>query len=147
MDAAPKFLPTNCIAVLGRILIAIIFVRAGIGKIGTPDRTIATMTSHGIPFSDILVWGAVAVELGGGALLIVGLWARWAALALFLYTLALALIFHPYWTFPAAEARTQASTFFGHLSMMGGMLMVVALGAGACSLDGYLRRRAEGARL
>ena len=71
------------------------------------------------------------MELGVGLLLMVGLFARCAALALFFYTLALALIFHAYWAAPAAQARMQASFFFGHLSMMGGMLMVVAFGAGA----------------
>ena len=55
-----------------------------------------------------------------------GLYARWVALALFFYTFSLALIFHHYWIVsdPAA-ARTEASSFFGHLSMMGGMLFVV----------------------
>jgi len=81
------------------------------------------------------------MELGVGLLLMVGLFARCAALALFFYTLTLALIFHAYWTAPAAQARMQASFFFGHLSMMGGMLMVVAFGAGALSLDAVMRRR------
>jgi uncharacterized membrane protein YphA (DoxX/SURF4 family) len=65
------------------------------------------MRNHGIPYPDILIWGAIALELGGGLMLVAGLYARWVALALFFYTLSLALIFHPYWTAsdPAA-ART-----------------------------------------
>ena len=82
-----------------------------------------------------------AIWFGVGLLLMVGLFARCAALALFFYTLVLALIFHAYWAAPAAQARMQASFFFGHLSMMGGMLMVVAFGAGALSLDAVMRRR------
>jgi putative oxidoreductase len=141
MDAFAKVLP-----VLGRLLLALIFVRAGIGKLGTLGPTSAEMAEHGIPYSDVLVWGAIAVELGGGLLLMTGLLARWAVLALRLYTLTLALIFHPYWAVPAAAARLQASFFFGHLSMMGGMLYVVAFGAGACSIDAWLGRTPSATR-
>lgn len=128
------------VAPLGRILLALIFVRGGINKLGAIGPTAAEMASHGIPLSDILVWGAIAMELGVGLLLLTGLFARLAALALCLYTLTLALIFHAYWAVPAVQARAQASSFYGHLSIMGGMLMVVALGAGACSLDALLWR-------
>jgi putative oxidoreductase len=129
------------LAALGRVLLALIFVRAGINKLGSIDATAAEMAKAGIPLSNLLVYGAILMELGVGLLLMVGLFARCAALALFFYTLTLALIFHAYWTAPAAQARMQASFFFGHLSMMGGMLMVVAFGAGALSLDAVMRRR------
>jgi len=129
------------LAALGRVLLALIFVRAGINKLGSIDATAAEMAKGGIPLSNILVYGAIVMELGVGLLLMVGLFARCAALALFFYTLVLALIFHAYWAAPAAQARMQASFFFGHLSMMGGMLMVVAFGAGALSLDAVMRRR------
>jgi putative oxidoreductase len=132
----------NLVAVLGRILIALIFVRAGISKLGSIDPTAAEMAKAGIPLSNLLVYGAILMELGGGLMLMVGLFARRVALALFFYTMTLALIFHAYWNAPAAQARLQASIFFGHLSMMGGMLMVVAFGAGALSIDAVLRRKA-----
>ena len=128
------------LAALGRVLLALIFVRAGINKLGSIDATAAEMAKAGIPLANILVFGAILLELGVGLLLMVGLFARCAALALFFYTLTLALIFHAYWAAPAAQARLQASFFFGHLSMMGGMLMVVAFGAGAFSLDAVMRR-------
>ena len=136
MDNLGKYL-----AALGRILLALIFVRAGINKLGSIDATAAEMAKGGIPLSNILVYGAILMELGVGLLLMAGLFARCAALALFFYTLVLALIFHAYWAAPAAQTRLQASIFFAHLSMMGGMLMVVAFGAGAFSLDAMLRRR------
>lgn len=135
MDNFGKYL-----AALGRVLLALIFVRAGINKLGSIDATAAEMAKVGIPLANILVFGAILLELGVGLLLMVGLFARCAALALFFYTLTLALIFHAYWAAPAAQARLQASFFFGHLSMMGGMLMVVAFGAGAFSLDAVMRR-------
>ena len=128
------------VSAVGRILIAVIFVRAGINKLGTIAGTSAAMRGHGIPYSDILVWGAVLVELGGGLILMAGFYARWAALALFFYSLALALIFHAYWAAPEATARTEAAFFFGHLAMMGGMLYVLAFGAGPYSIDALMGR-------
>lgn len=129
---------TNAVSALsavGRLLIAIIFVRAGINQLGALAGTAATMAGHGIPYPDILVWGAITVELGAGLLLILGLFTRWAALVLFLYTLTLALIFHAYWTATGGAARTESASFYGHLAMMGGMLYVTAFGAGWYSLD------------
>lgn len=135
----------SSLLVLGRILIALIFVRGGVNKLGAIAATAANMRNHGIPYSDLLVWGAVVMEMGGGLLLIAGLFTRWAAAALFFYTLVLAVIFHAFWAAPAAAVRTETSTFLGHLSMMGGMLFVVVFGAGAYSLDAlWLRRNRPG---
>ncbi len=135
----------SAVSALGRLLIALIFIRAGINKLGSLAATAATMRNHGIPYPDVLVWGAIALELGGGLMLVAGLYTRWVALALFFYTFSLALTFHAYWTVsdPAA-ARTDASFFFGHLSMMGGMLFVVAFGAGAYSVDALVARPSTG---
>ena len=134
------------VSAVGRILIALIFVRAGINKLGAIAVTSAKMRSHGIPHPDILVWGAVLVELGGGLMLMAGFYTRWAVLALFFYTMALALIFHAYWAATEAMARTEAAFFFGYLSMMGGMLYVVAFGAGPYSIDAPMGRRSAALR-
>lgn len=120
---------------IGRILIALIFVLSGISKLGAIAATSNHMASVGIPYANDLVWSAVALELGGGAMLIVGLLTRLVALALFFYTLVLAVLFHPYWAFTGAAAHTQHAYFYEHLAMMGGMLFVVAFGAGPYSLD------------
>jgi putative oxidoreductase len=140
MDASVKSLSAKFLPVIGRFLIALIFVLSGFGKLGMIGATAAQMAGHGLPYANILVWGAVAVELGGGLMLMTGLLTSWVALVLCLYTLALALIFHAYWAVPAAEVRTQHGAFFEHIAMMGGMLYVVAFGAGAYSLDALIRR-------
>jgi putative oxidoreductase len=132
---------TSAVAALGRCLLALIFVRAGINKLGAVAATVANMGNHGIPLPDLLVYGAIALELGGGLMMMAGLFTRWVATALFLYTLTLALLFHGYWNLTdTAAARTDASFFFGHLSMMGGMLAYAAFGGGAFSLDALLGR-------
>ncbi len=131
---------TNFIALVARILLAYLFVQAGIGKIGGIDRTVANIASHGLPLPNILAWCAAALEIVGGLCLMAGLLARWAALALGAYTLALALILHAYWLAPAAEAGS--AIFLNHISIIGGMLAIVAFGAGCLSLDAALRRSA-----
>jgi putative oxidoreductase len=133
MNAALKPLPP-----LGRFLLALVFVYAGIRKLGAIATTTATMQKHGIPHADMLVWGAVALELGGGLALMLGFLARLAAFVLFFYTGVLAFIFHPYWTFTGEAFGAERGVFFGHLSMMGGMLFVVAFGAGPYSIDSLL---------
>ncbi len=52
----------SAVAALGRVLLTLIFVRAGISKLGAVAATTANMANHGIPLPDILVWGAVALE-------------------------------------------------------------------------------------
>jgi putative oxidoreductase len=136
MEAIAKAAP-----LLGRILLALIFFLAGIAKLGDPARTVAMMVSHGIPLPHLLVFGAIAVEVVGGLMLMVGWHTRLAALVLFFYTLTLALIFHAYWTATGAEAATQHALFYGHLSMMGGMLYVFAYGPGPLSVDEAARSR------
>jgi putative oxidoreductase len=123
---------------IGRFLLALIFVLAGFGKLGTIATTSATMAKHGIPYANDLVWGVVALELGGGIALMVGFLARLAAAAFFFYLLALAVIFHPYWTAAGEAARTQHALFFNHMAIMGGMLFVVAFGAGPYSIDAMI---------
>ena len=133
---------TNSIALVGRILLAFLFVQGGYNKLfGGTAGTVATMASHGIPYPSVLVWGAVVVELGVGLCLMAGLFARWAALILAAYTLVLGLIFHAYWLAPAAEARFDRIIFHNHISIIGGMLIVVAFGAGCFSLDALMRRK------
>jgi putative oxidoreductase len=133
----------SAVAALGRFLLALIFVRAGIAKLGAIAATTTNMAHHGIPMPDLLVYGVIALELGGGLMLMAGLFTRWVAAAFFFYTLTLAFLFHGYWNVAdAAAARIDAGFFFGHLSMMGGMLGFVAFGAGAFSLDALVGRSA-----
>jgi putative oxidoreductase len=134
---------TNFIALVARILLAILFVQGGYGKLfgGGMAGTVANIASHGLPFPNILVWGAIVVELGIGLCLMAGLFARWAALILAAYTTALGLIFHAYWLAPAAEMRFERIIFFNHISIIGGMLAIVAFGAGCLSLDAALGRK------
>ncbi len=123
---------------LGRVLLSLIFVLSGIGKLGALAATSAHMASAGIPYSNDLVWGAIALELGGGIMLIIGFLTRLVAAALFFYTFTLAVLFHAYWTMAGVAAHTQFNDFFQHMAIMGGMLFVVAFGAGPYSIDAMI---------
>ncbi len=125
----------NPLALIGRILLALIFVTSGFSKIGGFDGTVGYIASKGLPMASVVAVLTILVELGGGLALVLGFYARWAALALAVFTLLAAFIFHNYWAVPAAQVMMQQINFWKNVSIAGGMLMVVAFGAGAFSLD------------
>ncbi|MBI2307426.1 MAG: DoxX family protein [Rhodocyclales bacterium] len=120
---------------LGRILIAIIFIAAGYGKATGLAGTAGYIASKGLPFPEVLAAAAAALELGGGILLVVGWKARWAAAALFGFTLLTALIFHAFWAVPPEMVQNQTIHFMKNLAMAGGLLYVVVHGSGPLSVD------------
>lgn len=122
-------------SLVGRILIALIFVLSGFGKIAGFDGTVGYIASQGLPLPQLLAIGAIIVELGGGILLVLGWKARWAAAALFAFTALAALLFHNFWSVPADQAQIQMIMFMKNISMMGGLLFVVIHGSGSLSLD------------
>src|SRR6266436_4084776 len=85
---------TRYLPALGRLLIAVIFVMSGLGKLADPAGTKAYIVSAGLPFPDLAYFIAIAVELGGGLLLIVGYQTRIAAVVLAVFTVAAAIGFH-----------------------------------------------------
>ena len=122
-------------ALVGRILIAIIFITAGWGKIGDWEGTAGYMASKGLPLVPVLLAGTILIELGGGLMLALGWKARWAALAIFLWLIPVTFIFHAFWGIDAAQVQNQMNHFLKNVSIMGAMLMVFAFGPGAYSLD------------
>jgi putative oxidoreductase len=122
-------------ALIGRALLAVVFIPAGYAKIGTFAGTAGYMASKGLPAVDLLLVLTIAVELGGGLMLLFGWKARWAALALAGFTLLAALIFHNYWAMPAAEQMMQKIMFMKNHGVAGGLLLVFAFGPGRLSVD------------
>ncbi|MFZ6730961.1 DoxX family protein [Undibacterium sp. Ji42W] len=121
---------------IARVLIALIFVASGAGKIAGFAPTVTYIASKGLPFPELAAIAAIVVELGGGLMLIVGWRARWAAAAMILFTLAAAVIFHNFWGVPADAAQNQMIHFMKNISMAGGLLYVLIHGSGGWSLDG-----------
>ena len=126
---------SNAAALLGRTLLALIFITSGFGKITGFEGTVGYIASKGLPLPQLGAIIAIIVEVGGSILLVIGYKARWAALALAIFTLAAAILFHNYWAVEAAEKMGQQINFWKNISMAGGMLMVFAHGAGRYSVD------------
>ena len=122
-------------ALVGRVLLAFMFVYSGFGKIGGFERTAANIASKGLPLPEIGAAIAIAVELGGGLMLALGWKTRCAALAIAVFTLAAAFLFHNFWTMTDQAMRTNQIMFLKNITIIGGMLMVVAFGPGRYSLD------------
>ena len=122
-------------ALVGRILLALIFITSGFGKITGFEGTVGYIASKGLPLPQIGAIIAIVVELGGGLMLAIGFKARWAALALAIFTLAAAFMFHDYWAADAAQKMGQQINFWKNISITGGMLLAFAFGPGRYSVD------------
>jgi putative oxidoreductase len=114
----------------GRFLVAILFILSGLSKLGAPAATQAYIASAGLPLPVLAYVGAVAVELGGGLMLLAGYRTRAAALALAVFTLAAALFFHNH-----LGDRNQFIHFMKNLAICGGLLQLYVFGAGGLSID------------
>ena len=121
--------------VIARILLALMFVLAGFGKLTGLEGTAGYIASKGLPAPMLLAVAAGVVELVAGVLLIIGWQARWAALALAGFTVVASVIFHNFWAMPAAQQMTQQLMFMKNIGVVGGLLLVFAVGAGSLSLD------------
>lgn len=122
--------PAAALSLTGRILIAAIFLVSGFGKLMAPSGTIGYIASVGLPLPELAYAGALAAELGGGLLLVVGYRTRWVAAALAAFSVVSAVIFHN-----ALGDQNQLFHFLKNIAMAGGLLQYIAWGAGAFSLD------------
>ena len=126
---------SNPLATLGRVLLASIFILAGIDKINGFAGTAGYIASAGLPFAEVLTALTIAVEVGAGAALLMGFQARVAALVLAGFTVMASVLFHNYWAMPAEQAYVQQLMFMKNLAIAGGLLMVSALGAGGWAIQ------------
>ena len=120
----------SSVAALGRLLLALIFVVSGVGKILAPAMTLGYIAAAGLPFPLAAYLIAIAGEVGGATLLILGFQTKLAALALAIFSVAAALGFHH-----DLADQNQFIHFLKNVAITGGLLQVVAFGAGAFSID------------
>jgi putative oxidoreductase len=128
---ASRYLPF-----LGRLMIGLPFALSGLGKLAAYGATTGMISAAGLPFPPLAFAVAVAVELGGGVLLIAGYRARFVATALAVFALATAVSFHNDFA-----DQDQMIHFLKNVMIAGGVLQIAAFGAGALSLD---NRRSNG---
>ena len=131
-------LPT--MALIGRLLLAAIFLVSGIAKLTDTPGTVAHMTAAGIPYADTLALVAGGAEVLGGIAIAIGLLTRVASLGLILFMIPTTLIFHAFWNAAGEAHMTQMVNFMKNLAIIGGLAVLMAQGAGAFSLDQRIRR-------
>lgn len=125
----------NPLALIGRLLMAFLFLPAGLSKIGGFPGTVGYIASKGLPLPSVAAAIAIVVEVGCGLALIAGFGTRWAALALAGFTLVATFLFHNFWAMPADQVMIQQLMFFKNIAVVGGLLLLAAYGAGQFSLD------------
>jgi putative oxidoreductase len=121
---------TDLIALVGRCLMAVLFFLSGLGKVMAPQPTIAYITSVGLPLPEAAYAISILVELGGAILLVLGWQTRLLGAGLSLFVIATALIFHRNFA-----DQNMLTHFLKNIAMTGGLLQLVAFGAGKYSLD------------
>jgi putative oxidoreductase len=125
----------NAVALVGRILVALIFVLSGFMKISGFEGTAGYIAAKGLPMPQVLAALTILLELGGGIALVAGFKTRWVAILFFLWLIPTTLIFHKFWGIDAAQVQNQMNNFLKNVSIMGAMLLLFAFGPGAYSVD------------
>ena len=123
-------------ALLGRLLLVILFFYSGFGKISGFQETAQDIAGHGLPFPQLLTALAILLELGGAIAIAIGWKTRWAAALLVLFMIVITPIFHKFWGIPPDQAMDQQIHFMKNVSILGGFLLLFAFGPGRYSLDG-----------
>lgn len=126
----------NPLSLLGRVLLALVFVPAGWSKITGFQGAVGYAASAGMPMPEAGVAVGLAIELLGGLALLLGFKTRYAALILAVFTFVASFIFHKYWAVPADQFMVTQLLFMKNMGMAGGLLAFAAFGAGCWSLDG-----------
>lgn len=125
----------HSLSLAGRILLALLFIPAGVSKIGGFEGTVGYIASVGLPLANVGAVLAIVVEIAGGLALLAGLATRTAALTLAVFTLVASVFFHAFWSMPADQVFVNQLMFFKNLAIIGGLLLLAAQGPGAWSLD------------
>ena len=129
----------DVLELLGRILLAALFLVSGVNKILGYDGVVRYMASAGMPLPEILLPLDRPLEIGGGIALIVGFRTGWAAFGLIVYTLIATYYFHNFWALEGQQAVMQRNQFLKNMAVIGGLLIVMSVGPGRFGVGG--RRR------
>ena len=120
---------------IARVFLGALFFVSGIRKLLAFAGTVGYMTKFGVPMPEVLAVLTIAIEIGASFLLIIGFKTRIAALVLAIFVAIVTPIFHAYWSVDPAQYGNQFNHFWKNITIIGGMLYVFALGAGALSVD------------
>jgi putative oxidoreductase len=125
----------DIVALVGRLLVAYLFIPAGIGKIMGFAGTVGYVASSGLPLPQVGAALAILVEVGVGIAFLLGYKTRVTAIILAVFTVLTALFFHKYWSAPDAMKMMQQINFNKNIAIAGGLLAFAAFGPGRLSID------------
>ncbi len=120
---------------IGRVLLVLLFLPAGLGKITDIAGTVGYINSVGLPFANLAAVAALLIEILGSLCLLVGYQTRIASMVLAIFTLFATFLFHNYWSAPSEQAFVTQLLFFKNVAVIGGLLILAGQGAGHWSLD------------
>ena len=126
---------STALSLASRLLLALLFLPAGLMKVASFSGTVGYIASAGLPVPTVAAVVAIVIEVGLGAAILLGYKTRLAALGLAAFTFVASIGFHAFWAVPADQAMVQQLMFFKNLGVIGGLLALGAFGAGKLSLD------------
>jgi len=126
----------SALALVGRLALAGIFVIFGFTKISGFAGMVAYASSVGVPFPELAIVLAIAIELLGGLMLVIGYKTKWVALVIALFLVPVTYYFHTDFTNPVNMIM-----LWKNVSIIGGMLVLASHGAGKYSLDAMLAKK------
>jgi putative oxidoreductase len=132
---------TRYVPFAGRLMIGVPFAMSGLGKLAATGPTAQMIRAAGLPMPGLALAIAILVELGGGVALVAGFRTRIVATALALFSFATALAFHSNFA-----DQNQMIHFLKNVMIAGGLLQIVAFGAGALSIDNRSKRAGHSPR-
>ncbi|HSM85664.1 MAG TPA: DoxX family protein [Candidatus Limnocylindrales bacterium] len=111
---------------LGRLLISILFILSGLGKLLHFSATAGMMASTGIPLARVALVLTLIIEIGGGLALLLGFQMRYAAVIMALFLVPVTLTFHNFWAYQGAQQQEQMVNFLKNVAIMGGLLLAAS---------------------
>jgi len=130
MNVASRYAP-----LVGRALLAFLFLQSGWLKMLEFGKTAASMAAKGVPMPEAALLMSIVILPAFGLMLLVGWHARWAALALFVWMVPITLVYHAFWSAEPAQFTNQINHFLKNLALTGALLMIAGMGSGPLSLD------------
>jgi len=128
-------MPSSITPLVARILLSLMLVWSGIGKVMAFTYMAGYAAAKGLPAPGLAIGAAAAIEILGGLAVIFGFKTKLAAWVIFLYLIPVTFVFHNFWAVQGPDHIDSMIHFMKNVTIMGGFLMLAAFGAGAYSFD------------
>ena len=125
----------NLVFAVGRVALVALFIKSGAEKLIDPSGLAGMLAAKAFPMPKLFAYAAGIAEVALGILVAIGWQARIAAFGLIAFTIVATLLAHNYWDMTAAARRTNEAAFWKNLAIIGGLMMLIASGAGRFSVD------------